>query len=98
MTNTTATEHFYIYPASTNAAFVTTSITSGALQKVSPPPAYAQPAKDIEGAVYGYITAIRALGRTTINTKEISHALNLPLAAVDKAAKRLTAKGVKVAA
>lgn len=60
--------------------------------------AHPQGIKNIEGAVYGYITAVRALGRVSINTAEIAKALKLPLTDVDKAAKRLTRKGVKIAA
>jgi hypothetical protein len=54
--------------------------------------------KNIESAVYAHIQAVRALGRTTINTFEISKALGLPLAAVDSTLELLKKKGIKVAA
>ncbi len=53
--------------------------------------------KGVENAVYGYIRAIRALGRTNITTGEISRALEIPLEQVDAAVSNLKNKGVKVA-
>lgn len=57
----------------------------------------AMPAHDltVETAVFNYIQAIRALGRTTINTAEIAKALSLPAAAVDAVVSKLTARGVR---
>jgi hypothetical protein len=51
--------------------------------------------KKIENAVFGYIQAVRALGRTTINTTEISRALNLSLADVERTLSALRKRGVK---
>lgn len=51
--------------------------------------------KAVENAVYGYIRAIRALGRTDVNTAEIAKALAIPLKQVDLAASKLRNKGVK---
>jgi hypothetical protein len=53
--------------------------------------------KQIENAVYAHIKAVRALGRTEVNTAEICKALRLPLKEVEQAASRLASKGVKVA-
>jgi|ERR1700688_3537 len=53
--------------------------------------------KDIENAVYAHIQAVRALGRTTINTVEISNALGLPQNVVDGTIDALKKKGIKVA-
>ncbi len=53
--------------------------------------------KDVEKAVYAYIRAVRALGRETINTLDISRALSIPLPRVEKAAERLESKGVRLA-
>lgn len=51
--------------------------------------------KKIENAVFGYIQAVRALGRTTINTTEVSRALNLRLADVERTLSALRKRGVK---
>lgn len=50
----------------------------------------------IEGAVYSHIRAVRALGRTSITSLEVSRALNLPIHVVDEALRRLAYKGVKL--
>jgi len=55
-------------------------------------------AKKVEGAVYAYIQAVRALGRTTIHTEEIAKALGLPVDRVDATLDALKKKGVKVLA
>lgn len=49
----------------------------------------------VEMAVYNYIQAIRALGRTTINTAEISRALSIPASDVEGVISKLTHKGVR---
>lgn len=49
----------------------------------------------VENAVYAYIRAIRALGRTTVNTTDIAKALHLNVSAVDQAISSLRQKGVK---
>jgi hypothetical protein len=41
-------------------------------------------AKNIENAVYAHIQAIRALGKTRVNTVDIARALGLPLREVEK--------------
>lgn len=51
----------------------------------------------IEDAVYTYIQAVRALGRTTINTSEIASALGIDRRKVEAAAAALKDKGVKAA-
>lgn len=52
--------------------------------------------KDMEAAVYAHVRAVRALGRTTINTLELSRSLGLPLAKVEKAVSNLRSKGIKI--
>ena len=52
--------------------------------------------KDIEGAVYAYIRAVRALGKTSVNSVDISRALSLPLGRVDQALQGLKGKGVRI--
>jgi len=49
----------------------------------------------VQNAVYAYIQAIRALGRTEINTSEIADALSLPVAEVNRAISSLRKKGVR---
>jgi hypothetical protein len=50
----------------------------------------------IENAVYGYIQAIRALGRTKINTAEVAAALSLAVSEVNGALSALKKKGVRL--
>lgn len=57
----------------------------------------ARPSDDaIAAAVYNYISAVRALGRTQINTKEIAEALRLDRSAVEATIDSLILKNVKV--
>lgn len=49
----------------------------------------------VEGAVYAQIQALRALGRTSVNTTEIADALKLPISLVNETVARLRQKGVK---
>jgi hypothetical protein len=51
--------------------------------------------RKVQNAVYAYIRAIRALGRTEINTDEIAAALSLPVSEVNSAVSALKKKGVK---
>lgn len=51
--------------------------------------------KAIEDAVYAHIRAIRALGRTRINTAEIAQALSVSQRDVDRAVENLKGKGVR---
>jgi hypothetical protein len=52
--------------------------------------------KDIESAVYAHIQALRALGKTQVNTIEIARSLDLSLAIVEKVIADLRSKGVKI--
>jgi hypothetical protein len=92
---TATAQQFFINPASGSTFGFATGVT------VAPARAPRQSAnvdKVLEAAVYNYIRAVRALGRTTLNTREIADALKLSLADVDGTVKRLEAKGVKIAA
>ncbi len=51
---------------------------------------------DIEGAVYAYIRAVRALGKTSVNSVDISRALSLPLGNVEQAIQGLRGNGVRI--
>jgi hypothetical protein len=51
--------------------------------------------KAIQNAVYGYIRAVRALGRKQLNTTEIADALSIPVNDVNHAVSALKKKGVK---
>jgi hypothetical protein len=53
-------------------------------------------AADLESAVYAYIQAVRALGKTKITPEEIAQALNLPVSAVEQSLSALQSKGVRV--
>ncbi len=51
--------------------------------------------KNVQNAVYAYIRAVRALGRTKINTTEVADALSLPVAEVNGALSSLKKRGVR---
>lgn len=50
----------------------------------------------IQGAVYAHIRAVRALGRTRLNTAEIAEALSLSIGEVNRAVASLKTKGVRL--
>lgn len=52
--------------------------------------------KAIEDAVYGHIAAVRALGRTSINTAEIAAALGVSLELVESTIEALRARNIRV--
>ena len=95
------TGHFVLFPSvtTTSSDSVTTTITrtSGFTGVAGTGGAGSLSNKNVESAVYAHIQAIRALGRTTINTVEISNALGLPQAIVDGTLDSLKKKGVRVA-
>ena len=51
--------------------------------------------KKVQNAVYGYIRAVRALGKTEINTVQIAKALSLSPEDVKRAVTTLKKKGVR---
>jgi hypothetical protein len=51
--------------------------------------------KNVENAIYTYMRAVRALGRTKIDTGDVANALSLPLDQVNGALSSLKKKGVK---
>jgi hypothetical protein len=51
--------------------------------------------KNVQNAVYAYVRAIRALGRTQVISTEIASALSLTTAQVNSALSSLRKKGVK---
>ena len=53
--------------------------------------------KKIESAVYSHIKALRALGRTNVNSLEIAEALGLSIQAVHRVIDQLKKKGVRKA-
>lgn len=89
--------------ASTTAPGVIVTGTSSGANSVMETVRYeAQPVPaaagdDVEAAVYGYIQAIRALGRTSVRTDEIVRALNISLATVERVLPALLLRGVRVA-
>jgi hypothetical protein len=90
--------------SATNSRFRTGSMAtsaSGSFQVVSGRRATTvrSPAskKRIEDAVYGYLQAVRALGKTQVNSSEIARALGLSVSQVDEILPKLSAKGVRLA-
>jgi CRP-like cAMP-binding protein len=55
----------------------------------------AQPAKDLEGAVYAYLQAMRSLGRTHITPEDVASALGLSTSSAMAALTALKSKGVR---
>lgn len=53
-------------------------------------------AESVQSAVYTYIKAIRALGRTQINTAEIADASSLSTSEVNRAIAALRGQGIKL--
>jgi hypothetical protein len=51
--------------------------------------------QNVEAAVYSYIQAMRALGKTKISAADIATALSVPIKAVERAGSNLGPKGVK---
>jgi hypothetical protein len=49
-----------------------------------------------ENAVYAHIQAVRAMGRASVNSREIAVALGLPIPDVEEAMKALQARGVRL--
>ncbi len=81
-------DQFFLTIASTTSQLVPTTPSAYSI--------HVRRKKAIENAVYGYIQAIRALGRKQVNTVEISEALSLPTGEVNRAVSSLKKKGVKV--
>jgi hypothetical protein len=75
-------------PASSLSAFTVT---------IGSPVSTPKPSKDVETAVYGYVRAVRALGRTEVVVSDISKALDIPEPVVIQALTALRSKGVKFA-
>lgn len=51
--------------------------------------------KNVQNAVYAYIRAVRALGRTKITTAEVADALSIPVVEVNGALSSLKKRGVR---
>ncbi len=86
------------YPASPVSSVRYASTSSSTAAAVALPvvrAADATPYEDIEDAVFKYIEAIRAIGKTRVNTSEIAEALSLHPRDVERAARNLHARGVK---
>ncbi len=78
-------------PVSTQAASKT-----AARARHKPRPLQEARQKAVEGAVYGQIRAMRALGIIKISTDQIARSLSIPRPLVDAAVKGMQDRGVKV--
>jgi hypothetical protein len=54
------------------------------------------PTSRIDRAVYSYLGAIRALGRTRVSAEEIASRLGIPQEQAEASLKRLQTKGVRI--
>jgi hypothetical protein len=87
--------------ASSTSGSVTYSISTPAAGfskfnvAIGPAKASSKPSKDVEKAIYAYVRAVRALGRTQLNVSDISKALNISEPAVIQALGALRSKGIK---
>jgi len=96
ISSTTASDHclFLSAPSATGAMVDTTDYGSEWKQRKR---VTGSPRKsEIEKAVYAHIRAVRALGRTQINTSDVADALSLPVSEINHAIVRLRKKGVRV--
>ncbi len=71
-----------------------TSATVTITVSPSPPPAASQ-SKDVEGAVYTYLQAMRALKRTHVTADDVASALGISLSSAMAALTSLKSKGVR---
>jgi hypothetical protein len=82
------------YSTSTHAAGLTTfSLNVGPIPASAAP----KPSKEVENAVYAYVRAVRALGRTEVIVSDISKALDIAEPTVIQALAALRSKGIKFA-
>ena len=89
---TTASDRFTFATPTPAAGLSAFSLTVG------PSPASAPKAsREIEKAVYAYVRAVRALGRTQVFVSDISKALDIAEPAVIQALNALRSKGIKFA-
>lgn len=95
-TTSTTTSAWMSLPTANNTTV--TIVTSSALLGSKKETQTKTSVRDIQVAVYSHIQAVRALGRTNINTEEIAKALSLPVGSVNVAIAKLKDKGVRVAA
>jgi hypothetical protein len=76
-----------------------TTGTTGPIRTVSVAPSQvigpAQPPKDLEGAVYAYLQAMRSLGRTHVTPEDVASALGIPALSAMAALTALKNKGVR---
>lgn len=75
---------------------MTTSVSADSQTVVPQSPKEEPSTSKIERAVIGYIRAIRALGRTEVNTAEIAEALNLRVDEVNSVLNELKKRGVRL--
>jgi hypothetical protein len=74
----------------------TTGTSTTVTITVSPsPPAAASQAKDVEGAVYTYLKAMRALNRTHVTPEDVAAALGISVSAAMAALTSLKTRGVR---
>jgi DNA-binding MarR family transcriptional regulator len=74
-----------------------TAVESIQIQRMRAKPELQRSAKNIEAAIYSYVRAVRALGKTQISTSEIAKALGLSVSDIGKVLPKLNDKGIKLA-
>lgn len=72
-----------------------TTGATGPYSVSAPRPQPPRKTEAIEAAVYSYIQALRALGKTQINTAEIARALGIPISIVASVLPKLSEKGIR---
>jgi hypothetical protein len=82
---------------STSSIAVSGTTVIGSVPAPPAAPSHPLPEAKVDSAVYSYIRAMRAIGKTRLNTAEIAAALGLPEATIRNAAARLSDKGVRAA-
>jgi hypothetical protein len=93
MTDVTLTKPSSASETVTYSVSTPTSLT--VTYNVEAPAAPRNSSKDIERAVYSYLRAVRALGRTELNVSDVAGALHIATPLVVAALSALRSKGVK---
>jgi hypothetical protein len=83
--------------SSTTSGVTITKVAVATPRTTGAEPQAASEAENLERAIYGYIQAIRALGRETATSAEIAKALSLPESKVVAVLPTLRRKGVRAA-
>ena len=93
----TGTSTFYLEPENTPVTTTGAPVIAGNIKaERRKKPRDVQPTMNVESAVYSYIQAVRALGKTRLTASEIASSLSISPFDVNEAIAKLHSKGVKI--